>query len=162
MFNSLFMVLLAIDGGSSCSYSFLRAMSIASFSGTFVYKIFKSRDIKFSLGSRLVLTKISLATSELVSMYAPSIFSKNFARILYSSYNKSYQARRGPVLKRYSLYALSPTHKAWRAAPSRPHPCVEIFTYFVFFPHSQQLLIDVSFYLQNNRITCSFTFAELI
>ena len=83
MFNSLFMVFLAIDGGSSFSYSFLRAMSIASFSGTFVYKLFTSRDIKFSLGSRLVLSQISLASSELVSMFAPSIFSKIFARKLF-------------------------------------------------------------------------------
>ena len=64
------MVFLAIDGGLSCSYSFLRAIAIASFSGTFVYKLFTSRDIKFSLGSRLVLSKISLASSELVSMFA--------------------------------------------------------------------------------------------
>ena len=83
MFNSLFMVFLAIDGGSSCSYSFLRAMSIASFSGTFVHKLFTSRDIKFSLGSRLVLSKIYLASSELVSMFAPSIFSKNLAWTLF-------------------------------------------------------------------------------
>ena len=44
------MVFLAIDGGSSCSYSFLRAMSIASLSGTFVYKLFASRDIKIFIG----------------------------------------------------------------------------------------------------------------
>ena len=73
------MVFLAIDGGSSCSYSFVRAMPIAFFSGTLVYKLFTSRDIKFSLGSRLVLSKTSLAFSELVSMFAPSILSKTFA-----------------------------------------------------------------------------------
>ena len=57
-------------------------MSIASLSGTFVYKMFTSRDIKFSLGSRLVLSKITLASSELVSMFATSFFSKNFLVIV--------------------------------------------------------------------------------
>ena len=83
MFNSFFIVFLAIDGGSACSYSFLRAMSVASLSGSYVCKFFTSRDIKFSLGSRLMLSKTSLTSSELVSMFAPSFFSKNFARTLF-------------------------------------------------------------------------------
>ena len=80
---SLFMVFLANDDGSFCSFSFLRAMSIASLSGTFVYYLFTSRDIKFSLGSRLMLSKISLASSELVLMFAPSIFLLKIARTLF-------------------------------------------------------------------------------
>ena len=73
------MVFLAIDGGSSCSYRFLRAMSTVSLSEAFVYKLFTARDITFLLGSKLMLSKISLASSELVSMFAPSIFSETFA-----------------------------------------------------------------------------------
>ena len=71
---------LAIDAASSCSYNFLRALSFASLRGTFVYKLFTSRDITFSLSSRLMLSMISLAFSELILMFAPSIFSKIFAR----------------------------------------------------------------------------------
>ena len=73
------MVFLAFDGGSTCSYSFLRAMSVTSLSGAFVYKLFRARDITFLLGSKLMLSKISLASSELVSMFAPSIFTETFA-----------------------------------------------------------------------------------
>ena len=62
---------LAIDGGASCSHRFLRAMSFASLSETFVYKLFTSKDIILSLGSRLLLSKISLVSSELISMFAP-------------------------------------------------------------------------------------------
>ena len=65
------MVFPAIDGGSSCSYGFLTAISIASLSGTFVCKLFTSRDVIFSLGSTLMLSKIFLASSELVWMFAP-------------------------------------------------------------------------------------------
>ena len=62
---------LAIDGGSSCSHSFLRAMYMAFLSETFVYKLFTSKNIILSLGSRLMLSKISLNSSELISMFAP-------------------------------------------------------------------------------------------
>ena len=54
--------------------AFFRFMSIASLSGTFVNKVYLSRDITFSFDSRLMLSKISFASSELVSMIAPSIF----------------------------------------------------------------------------------------
>ena len=59
----------------------LRAMSNASFMGTFVYKLFTSGDIKISLGSMILLFKFSLASSKLVSMFALSVFF-NSARIL--------------------------------------------------------------------------------
>ena len=84
--NGLFMVFLITDGGSSCSYSFIRAMSIVSLSAPFVNKLFTSRDIAFSLGSRVMLSIISLASSELVSRFAPSLFSKFFARYLFRLY----------------------------------------------------------------------------
>ena len=76
MFNSLFLNIQANDGGSSCSYHFFRYVPIASLSETFAYKLFTSRDIKFSFGSSLMLSKISLASGELVLMFAPSVFSK--------------------------------------------------------------------------------------
>ena len=57
-------------------------MSIASMSGTFVYELFTCRDFTFSLGSRLLLSKISLASTELVLMFALSFFSKK-ARTLF-------------------------------------------------------------------------------
>ena len=84
-------------GGSSCSYSFFRARSFASLSGTIAYKFFTSRDITFFLISRLMLFKFSLA-SELVPMFAPLSFLKNVCKnLVQAGYNRSYQAMRGPV-----------------------------------------------------------------
>ena len=45
IFKSLFMVALLISGGDSWLYSFCKAISIASFRGTLVCKLFTSRDI---------------------------------------------------------------------------------------------------------------------
>ena len=64
-------------------------MSNASLNGTCVYKLFTSRDITFSLGLTLMLSKISLASSQLVSMFAPSICQK-VLQDPRSGYNKSY------------------------------------------------------------------------
>ena len=122
---------LAIDAGSSCSYNFLRALSFASLRGTFVYKLFTSRDITFSLGSRLMLSKIFFAFIELVLMFAPSIFSKNFARQL------EYRSQWG-----ICFMNLRQSKKPDWLPPSRPHPFVKILT-FSFFPQSQQFLIDI-------------------
>ena len=74
MFNSLFLNFLATDVDASCSYSFLKAMWFASLSCKFLYKLFTSRDIRFSLGSIPMLSKISLTSIELVSIIEVSRF----------------------------------------------------------------------------------------
>ena len=78
------MAFLATGGGSACSNSFHRAMSIASLSGPLVHKFVASRDITFSFGKRITLTEIALASCELVSIIAPSK--------ICSVKNKSHQA----------------------------------------------------------------------
>ena len=70
-----FVVFLAIDGVSSCSNGFLRAMSNASLSSYFVNNLITSRDVFFSSGASLKLSKFSLASSELLSLFVLSIFS---------------------------------------------------------------------------------------
>ena len=111
MFNNPFVVFLAIDGVSSCPNGFLRAMSNASLSSDFVYNLITSRDVFFSLGASLKLSKISFASSELLSLFVPSIFSSDFFKEPCSGYIGSYQAMRAPIYRKCSIYAHSPTLK---------------------------------------------------
>ena len=75
-------VALEISGGDSWLYSFCKAISIASFRVALVNKLFTSRDIMVSSGSRAMFLIDSLASLVLISMLAPSILSKNFASVL--------------------------------------------------------------------------------
>ena len=104
-----------------------------------------------------MLFKFSLASSELVPMFAPPVFSKTFARTLFRQVTigatRQWEDRSHcAILDMHFRQPIKPDGMH----PSRPRPYVEIFTYFVFFAHSQQFLFDIYFYLRNNQITCSF------
>ena len=64
----LFIADLGISDTSSLEYSFLSAISVASSTGTLVYKLFTSRDTTSSSSSNLIATRAVLASFELVSI----------------------------------------------------------------------------------------------
>ena len=80
--KKLFIAYHEILGTSSLEYSSLNAISIASSTGTFVYKLLTSKDTTSSSSSSLVASRAALASFELVSIFAPGNLSKKGERKL--------------------------------------------------------------------------------
>ena len=105
MYKRRFIVHFDKSGGSFWQYKILSAMSMASLNGTFVYRLFTSKEMILSSESNLVFSIITQVASVLVSIFAPSILSK-ILLVFYSISHKNYRGERGPFVAVYPFSVL--------------------------------------------------------
>ena len=144
MFNSLVMNFLATDVDASCSISFLKTMSFASLCCKLLYKIFRSTDqIFFGLNTNALqdFSHFDWVGFDVWGFKVSKKRCKNLVQVI-RRVNRQWEDRSQSVFLFMQFRQLIKTDGL---PPSRPHPCVYMLTYLIFFPHCKEIPIDVFF-----------------